>query len=98
MEQEMQKVVVTLNLHVPVEMDLPRDEKGNVMWGREFCVRDYIEHWLNEGYYTEDGVVQLPDGIEFVDSDLKFGKKFMKEVGDEWAEEEAWLEEKAKAE
>ena len=86
MEQEMQEVVVTLNICAPVKMDLPKDKKGNVIWIREFCITDYIEHWLYKGYYTEDYSVRLPDGIEFVNYGIEFGKKFIKEVEDEWDE------------
>ena len=83
MEEEMQEVVVTLIIHASVEMKRQKDEKGNTLWSREFYITNYIKHWLYEGDYIEDCSILIPGGIEFVDYNIKFGKKFMKEIKDD---------------
>ena len=34
----------------------------------------YISHWLTEGYFVHDYLVQLPEGIEYIDYQIKYPK------------------------
>ena len=71
--EEVQEVKVVITLHAPTDMKSEH-------WSREECIHDYVDHWLEEGYYASDHSVELPEGISYKGFELKFGKKFKKKV------------------
>lgn len=50
---------VTVTLHVPD--DLPSIDP----WSPGECLWNYVSHWLEEGYFVYDHLVELPDGIQY---------------------------------
>ena len=76
---EMQEIKIILQLHAPVEMDLPTNDDGELLLSREQSIEDYISHWLEEGYYVKDHLVDLPHGIVYKGFDIDFGETFEEE-------------------
>jgi hypothetical protein len=80
------KITITITLSVPKDFD------GFSYWDREECVESLISHWLTEGYYANDHLVQFPHGIEYHDYDWKFTGEEIEAPFDEYDEDEEGLE------
>lgn len=59
---------------IEITLDVPDDmQPMGSSWSVERVVRDYVRHWLEEGYYAS-GHVELPDGIEYKGFKVEFEK------------------------
>lgn len=50
---------------VEIMLEVPESFEGVGCWNREQSLESFIWHWVTEGYYINDGFVDLPHGIEF---------------------------------
>jgi hypothetical protein len=62
------EVVITLNV--------PKSFAGFGVWPKEQCLDDYIHHWLEEGYFVHDYIVELPDGIQYKGYEINYPKEW----------------------
>ena len=69
---EMQEIKVVIKLHAPVEMDLPTNKDSKLYWDREYTIKYFISHWLEEGFH-------LPYGMKYKGFELEFGETFVEE-------------------
>ena len=50
---------------IKITLDIPDDFTGIHMWTAEQCLESFVSHWLEEGCYAHDHIVDLPEGIEY---------------------------------
>lgn len=48
-----------------ITLDVPDDMEGVGPWSAEQCLLSYISHWLEEDYFAQDHIVELPSGIQY---------------------------------
>ena len=60
MEEKIEKTELTYSFKVIV----PNDFEGVKPYGKIQTIDNFISHWINEGYYLEDGYLELPNGLE----------------------------------
>jgi len=60
---------------VKITLDVPDDFTGSHMWTAEQCLESLVSHWLEEGYYVHDHLIELPDGIEYEGFTIEEGGK-----------------------
>lgn len=53
-----------LELIYSFKVIVPSGFEGVKPYGKIQTIDDFISHWLTEGYYVEDGRVNLPRGLE----------------------------------
>ena len=70
----------SLKLTFTIELIIPSTFEKSGYWSRIEMIDDYVHHWLNEGYYIDDHIVELPNGIKIGKMDfVAFPEKWWKE-------------------
>jgi hypothetical protein len=65
----MKKVTVAIKLRVPNTFN------GVAPWTPEQTLDDFVAHWLEEGCYACDHIVELPCGIVYDGFSVQWGKE-----------------------
>lgn len=68
-----------MKARVIIDLYIPKNFKPVEPWSKEQCLDDYIHHWLKEGYFIHDYIVDLPDGIEFKNYKIDYPKEWKNE-------------------
>ncbi|MCK9571342.1 hypothetical protein M0R72_20505 [Candidatus Pacearchaeota archaeon] len=50
---------------VTIKLKIPNSFNGVPPWSAEETLEDFVSHWLEEGYYAHDHIVELPQGIRY---------------------------------
>ena len=74
-----------MKIQVVIDLEVPKNLKNQEYFSAPACLISYIRHWLEEGYYVENGNVELPHNIKYKGFDIKMSKEL-----------ELWAEKKRK--
>jgi len=76
-----QKMKDFIELEYVIRLKVPPDFLGVDPWGKIASLEDFMDHWLKEGHYIEDGFVTLPRGIHIESSECRaYPKEWWKEL------------------
>jgi hypothetical protein len=65
-----------MKVTVTITLDVPDDFHGAGPWNMQQSLDSYVSHWLEEGYYIQDYVVELPSDIKYKGYNIQFPKEW----------------------
>jgi hypothetical protein len=63
-----------MKVKVVVELNVSKDFTAIGPWTKSQCLDSFISHWLEEGDFVDDHIVELPSGIKYKGYRIVFPK------------------------
>lgn len=66
---------------VAITLKVPNTFTGVAHWGKESSIDGFVSHWLTEGYFIHDYIVELPGDIRYMGYEIEWPKGWQIEKG-----------------